>query len=391
MPAKPTTRRHFLQSSLATGATAASASLASAQDATKPDIYSFSIASPDTPPADNPLRLLILGGTGFIGPHQVRYAQARGHTVTIFNRGRTNADLFPDVEKLVGDRNDDLTALEGREWDAVIDNSAYVPRWVHQSCEVLKGNVGSYQFVSSISAYANPGTHNLDEDADVGTLDDPTTEQVTGQTYGPLKAYCEQALRQHFPDNHIVVRPGLIVGPGDPTGRFTYWPVRIDRGGEVLAPGNPGNHDTPGDPVQFIDARDLARFMLTLAEQQATGTYNAVGPNSRLSIAEMLYGIRAVTNSDIKFTWVPADFLAQHRVSPWGHLPVWVPPTHDMAGFGTINTDRAKDAGLICLPLADTARDTLDWFKSLPQDQQRLGGSLRPEKEQQVLAAWHTR
>ena len=335
--------------------------------------------------------ILITGGTGFIGPHQVRYAQARGHTVTIFNRGRTNPNLFPGVEKLVGDRNDDLTALEGREWDAVIDNSAYVPRWVNQSCQVLKDNVGSYQFVSSISAYANPGTPNLDEDADVGTLDDPSIEQVTGQTYGPLKAYCEQALRQHFPDSHLVVRPGLIVGPGDPTGRFTYWPVRIDRGGEVLAPGNPGTPDTPGDPVQFIDARDLARFMLTLAEQQAAGTYNAVGPNSRLSIAEMLYGIRAVTNTDIKFTWVPADFLAQHRISPWGHLPVWVPPTHDMAGFGTINTDRAKDAGLTCLPLADTARDTLDWFKQLPQDQQVLGDSLRPEKEQQVLAAWHAR
>lgn len=380
MPPIPTSRRRFLQSATASAALAAAAAVA--QDGPQ---RSEDEQLPGVEPAERPMRVLILGGTGFLGPHQVRYALARGHTVTLFNRGRTNPHLFPGVEKLVGDRNDDLTALEGREWDAVLDNSAYVPRWVRQSCEVLDGNIGSYQFVSSISVYANPGTPGIDEESPVGTLDDPTVEQVTGQTYGPLKAYCEQALREHYPDTHLVVRPGLIVGPGDPTGRFTYWPVRIDRGGEVLAP---GDHD---DPVQFIDARDLARFMVTLAENGETGTYNATGPNCRLSIAEMLYGIRAVTNTDLKFTWVDAGFLEQHNVHPWAHLPVWVPPTHDMAGFGTINTDRAKAAGLTCLPLADTARDTLDWFKSLPEDHQRLGGALRTDREAAVLDAWRGR
>lgn len=378
----PSTRRHFL---LSAAASTAAAGLAVAQEAGQTEIFSFSAEMPDPVPADTPLNILILGGTGFLGPHQVRYAQQRGHTVTLFNRGRTNPHLFPGVEKLVGDRNDDLTALEGREFDAVIDNSANIPRWVRQSCDVLQGNIGSYQYVSSISAYASHDIPNMDESADVGTLDDPTVERVTGQTYGPLKAYSEQAARDAFPDSHIVVRPGLIVGPGDPTGRFTYWPVRIDRGGETIAPGN------PTDPVQFIDARDLARFQIKLAEDNATGTYNATGPNHPLSIAELLYGVRAVTTSDVRFTWVDADFLAEHEVYPWSNLPVWVPPTEPMRGFGSVNCDRAIAAGLTTMPLADTARDTLDWFKQLPEDRQRLGASLQPDKEQQVLAAWHNR
>ncbi|MFI4859212.1 MAG: NAD-dependent epimerase/dehydratase family protein [Phycisphaerales bacterium JB063] len=381
MPWFSPSRRRFLQSSLATTAAVAAASFALAQD----DAALLADPGQDIEPADNPMRLLILGGTGFLGPHQVRYAQQRGHTVTLFNRGRTNPHLFPGVEKLVGDRNNDLAALEGREFDAVIDNSANIPRWVRQSCDVLQGNIGSYQYVSSISAYASHDTPGMDESAPVGTLDDPTVERVTGQTYGPLKAYCEQAARDAFPDTHIVVRPGLIVGPGDPTGRFTYWPVRIDRGGETIAPGD------PADPVQFIDARDLARFQIKLAEDNATGTYNATGPNHPLSIAELLYGIRAVTTSDVDFTWVDADFLAQHEVYPWSMLPVWVPPTEPMRGFGSVNCGRAIAAGLTCMPLADTARDTLDWFKALPAEHQRLGASLQPDKEQQVLAAWHGR
>lgn len=376
----PSTRRHFLASAAASTAVAGASF---AQGLFPP--AAMAQAEPRIAPADTPLRLLILGGTGFLGPHQVRYAQQRGHTVTLFNRGRTNPHLFPGVEKLVGDRNDDLTALEGREFDAVIDNSANIPRWVRQSCDVLQGNIGSYQYVSSISAYASHDIPNMDETADVGTLDDPTVERVTGQTYGPLKAYSEQAARDAFPDSHIIVRPGLIVGPGDPTGRFTYWPVRIDRGGETIAPGN------PTDPVQFIDARDLARFQIKLAEDNATGTYNATGPNHPLSVAELLYGVRAVTTSDVRFTWVDADFLAEHEVYPWSNLPVWVPPTEPMRGFGSVNCQRAIAAGLTTMPLADTARDTLDWFHALPEERQRLGASLQPDKEQQVLAAWDNR
>jgi 2'-hydroxyisoflavone reductase len=340
----------------------------------------------EVPRAAAPLRILILGGTGFLGPQQVEYALARGHTVTLFNRGRTNPELFPNVEKLQGDRNDDLEALKGRTWDAVLDNSASIPRWVRQSAQLLKDAAGQYLFVSSISVYADFSQPGMTETAAVGTLDDPTVEQVTGDTYGPLKALCEQEAERAFPGRATIVRPGLIVGPGDRSDRFTYWPVRIDRGGEVLAPGD------PTDPVQIVDVRDLGAWMVRLLEARVYGVYHATGPRAALSIAEMLYGIRAVTTADVSFTWVPADFLAEQKVRPWADMPVWVPPREGMQGFARVDCAKAIAAGLTFRPLAETARDTIDWFKTEPDEHRsRMRAGLAPGREAEVLTAWRSR
>lgn len=334
--------------------------------------------------ADKPLRILILGGTGFIGPHQVRHAVARGHTLTLFNRGRTNPQLFPEVEKLRGDRDGDLEALKGREWDAVIDNSASIPRWVRDSAQLLKDAVGQYLYISTLSVYQGFPEPRMDEMAPVRTIDDPTIEEVTGRTYGALKALCEREAQRAFPGRATIVRPGLIVGPGDPTDRWTYWPVRIDRGGEVLAPGD------RTDLVRYIDARDLGEWCVHMLEQRELGVYNAVGPKSHLTIAEMLYGIRAITSVAISFAWVNADFLAEHGVRPWSDMPAWLPPREGNEGYGSISRARAIEKGLTFRPLAVTAVDTLDWWKSLPEErrsQPRAG--LSAEREAEVLAAWH--
>ncbi|MEJ2336230.1 MAG: NAD-dependent epimerase/dehydratase family protein [Gemmatimonadales bacterium] len=336
--------------------------------------------------ADSSLRILILGGTRFLGVHQVEYALARGHTVTLFNRGRTNPELFPDVEKLVGDRDDDLAALEGGEWDVVIDNSASIPRWVRQSAQLLKDSAQQYIFTSSISAFADFTTAGMDETAPVGTLEDPTIEEITGETYGPLKALCEQEAETAFPGRATIVRPGLIVGPWDNSDRFTYWPVRIDRGGEVMAPGD------GTDPVQIVDGRDLGAWMIRLAEEGRTGVYNATGPASPMTMSEMLDGIRVVTNEDATFTWVSAEFLEAHEVQPWMQMTAWVPATGEFAGLAQVNCEKAIAAGLAFRPLADTARDTLAWWKTLPaerREEPRAG--CPPELEVEVLAAWHAR
>lgn len=360
------TRREFLQHTMT--ATAAMSLGRSSQ------------ASTVVPPPRQALRILILGGTGFIGPHEVRYAQSRGHTVTLFNRGQTNPNLFPNVEKLRGDRNNDLTALEGREWDVVIDNAASIPRWVRQSAQLLKDSARQYLFVSTISVYADNSIVNMDESGPLATTEDETVEEVTGQTYGPLKALSEQEARNAFGDRATIVRPGLIVGPGDPTDRFTYWPVRIDRGGDVLAP---GNHS---DPVQIIDVRDLTHWMIRTLEEGHTGTYNATGPASPLSIAETLYGIRAITPADVSFKWADAAFLEANEVRPWRDMPLWIPPANGMEGFSRVNCEKAIGAGLTFMPLADTARDTLQWYKTV-ENSRELRWGISAEKEREVLAA----
>ena len=340
--------------------------------------------------AEKSLRILILGGTAFTGPHQIKYALERGHQVTIFNRGRTkptvHADLFDRVEKLVGDRDDDLKALEGREWDAAIDNSASIPRWVRQSAGLLAGSCDIYLFTSSLSVHADNSVAGITEDHPVATIDDPTIEEITGETYGALKALSEEEARRAFPNGAIIVRPHLIVGPGDRSDRWTYWPVRIARGGELMAPG------TPDDPTQYIDARDLAEFDIHLIERRALGTYSAVGPLSRLGMAALLYGIRAVVSNEISFTWVDADFLAEHEVRPWAEMTAWIPPVGEYAGFALFDNSRAVGAGLRYRPLAVTAKDTLDWWGTLPEERRsdpRAG--LAREKEEQVLAAWRSR
>ena len=340
-------------------------------------------------PAPKPLRILILGGTGFIGPHQVRYAQERGHTVTLFNRGKTNPGLFPNVEKLQGDRAvGDYKALKGRDWDVVIDNPTTFPRWVREAGAALKGHAKQYVFISTISVYAANDTPDADETAAVGTTDTPDSEDRTkfGQLYGPLKALSEKEAEKAFPGRATVIRPGLIVGPGDLSDRFTYWPARLARGGEVLAPGN------PTDAVQIIDARDLAEFTIRVCENNTTGVYNCTGPQSPLTMAEMLGGIRAVTSTDAHLTWVDAPFLEAQQVRPWADMPVWVPPDADSKGFARRSIRRALDKGLTFRPLAVTAKDTLDFYNAEPEERKaKLRAGLDPAREKEVLAAWHAK
>lgn len=352
----------------------------------------------DAPPvgkAAKPLNLLILGGTGFTGPHQVRYALARGHKVTVFNRGRTHPGELPkEVEQLIGDRNGKLDALKGRKWDVVLDNPTTLPVWVRDAAQILKGNVDRYVFISTISVYSDNSKPDGDEGGALQKYEGADAMKETQESlrasnfrlYGPLKALSEQEAEKWFPGKALIIRPGLIVGPGDPTDRFTYWPVRIERGGEVLAPGS------PTDPVQFIDGRDLAEWTIRMVEQGTTGVFNATGPRSLLTIAEMLYGIKAVTTSDAKFTWVDADFLEAQKVSPWGDMPVWIPPRGEALGFARISIKRALEKGLTFRPLADTARDTLDWYKTQPAERRaKMGAGIAPQRETEVLAAWRAR
>jgi 2'-hydroxyisoflavone reductase len=335
--------------------------------------------------AEKPLKILILGGTGFIGPHQVRYAIARGHQLTLFNRGRTNPGLFPDVEQLEGDRNGKLDALKGRIWDVVIDNPATLPRWVRDAAQILKGKVKQYIFISTVSVYADISKPGMDENGTLAVTKDPDADKVTGENYGALKALAEKEALKAFPEHATIIRPGLIVGPGDTSDRFTYWPVRIERGGEVLAPGE------PTDPVQFIDARDLGEWCIRIAEQGDIGIYNALGPKAPLSIAEMLYGIRAITSADVKFTWVNAAFLKANKVSAWGDMPVWVPGQGETAGFSRMSNTRAVAKGLTFRPLADTARATLEDYhaRQATAPGLRLQAGLAAQRETEVLAAWH--
>ncbi len=332
--------------------------------------------------------LLILGGTGFLGPHTVRAALARGHEVTLFNRGKTNPHLFPELEKLRGDRKSgDLAALKGRTFDAVIDTSGYFPRAVTEAAQLLVDNVDQYMFISSISVYADTSVVGLDEKGALGQIEDKTTETVDGESYGPLKALCEQAAEAVFTGRTTNVRPGLIVGPGDPTDRFTYWPVRVARGGDVLSPG------APSDPVQLIDARDLAEWMIDAIEQRHLGDYNAVGPAEPLSVGAMLEACKQAAGSDASFVWADAEFLAEQEVMPWVNMPVWVPPEGEYAGFGTVNISRALAAGMRFRPLVDTCRDTLTWWRELPEEKRaRLlegkSAGISAARESEVLAAW---
>lgn len=338
-------------------------------------------------PAGRKLKLLILGGTAFLGPHTIAAARARGHEMTLFNRGRTNPDLFPELEKLRGDRDGDLAALNGRTWDAVIDTSGYVPRHVRLSAELLAPSVGHYLFVSTISVYKDYATIGMDESAPVATLEDPTAEKVTNETYGALKALCEKAAEEAMPGRTTTIRPGLIVGPEDRTDRFTYWPVRVERGGEVLCPG------TPADPIQFIDVRDLAEFIVYCLEDKVLGTFNADAPAGALTMGNLLETCRTVSGANARFTWADAAFLAAQNVAPWQDMPCWVPAVGDEAGFGRVNTQKAHDAGLGTRPLDDTVRATLAWWHGEPEER-RLGAlraGLAPQREMEVLQAWHAR
>jgi 2'-hydroxyisoflavone reductase len=336
----------------------------------------------------SPKRILILGGTGFIGPHMVRYAVERGHQVTIFTRGRAEADI-PDVEHLIGDRSNDLSALEGRSWDVVLDNNARDYRWVRLSTELLRDAAEQYLFVSSISAYAGEATGFeggeriywepvMDESSPLFTR--PADFQEGDEApYGLSKTLGEEAAEAAFPGRTTVVRPGLIVGPGDTTDRFTYWPVRIHRGGEVLSPG------TGDDATQIIDVRDLTEWIVRLAEDGTFGAFNATGPEARMSMAEMLYGIRAITSTPVRFTWVPIRFLSEQRVRPWSDMPAWIPGDPQ----SLVSVRRAVEAGLTFRPLAVTALATLEYQLGRPEEEQAdPQAGISPEREREVLAAW---
>ena len=322
------------------------------------------------------MKILILGGTVFLGRHLVMAAQARGHEVTLFNRGQHNAGIFPDVEKLRGDRQGDLTVLRGRSWDAVIDTCGYVPRVVRASAELLADAVNHYTFISSISVYADFHQANMDESYPVGKLADESVEEVTGETYGPLKALCEQAVEAALPGRTLNIRPGLIVGPHDPSDRFTYWPHRIAAGGPVLAPA------PATEPVQIIDARDLAAWNIRLVEAGKTGVYNATGPAYPLTMEDVLQTCVRVSGSDATLRWADAAFLLAEGVTPWTEMPLWVPNVDgSYDGFSTTDVGKAIRDGLTFCPLAQTVRDTLAWLGERGEGTWRAGISREREAE----------
>ncbi|RKH50082.1 NAD-dependent epimerase/dehydratase family protein [Corallococcus llansteffanensis] len=338
-------------------------------------------------PKSKPLSILILGGTRFLGPALVEAAKTRGHTLTLFNRGKTNPGLFPDVEKLQGDRDptkgEGLKALEGRKWDVVIDTSGYFPRIVKASADLLAPNVGQYVFISSVSAYKEMTKPNLTETDAVATIEATAPEEITETSYGAFKALCEQAAEAAFPGRALNIRPGYIVGPYDGSDRFTYWPLRVAKGGEMLAPGD------GEDPVQFVDARDLAAFIILNAERRTMGLFNVTGPAKPIKMRPLLEGIREATGSDARFTWVDTAFLEKQQPNPLAEIPIWTARTGAEGGLGSVSIARALQAGLTTRPLADTVRDTLAWFHALPperQEKQRAG--LKAEREQELLAAW---
>jgi len=323
------------------------------------------------------MQILVLGGTQFLGRHAVEVALGRGHDVTLFNRGQTRPELFPEAEKLRGDRDGDLGALAGREFDAVVDTSGYLPRVVARTIDAL-GGAGHYSFVSSVSVYADMSSPPT-ESSPVAELAEPT-EDFRSEAYGPLKADCEDIVREHFADAFIV-RPGLIVGPWDPTGRFTYWPQRIAAGGQVLAPA------PPDAPAQVIDARDLAAWIVDAAETRLAGTFNGVDrPTTRRALLEAC--LRAA-ESDSELVWVDPEFLIEHEVGEWMELPLWL---HDpqYRGMLAVEPTAAFAAGLRTRPLDETARDTLAWAQSGNAPADPPAGLAR-EKEQRLLAAWAER
>ncbi len=343
------------------------------------------------------LNILILGGTGFTGPEQVEYAIARGHRVTLFNRNKTRPGMFRGkvAEELIGDLNNDTSALKGKQFDVVLDNPTTFPAWVRNAAQYLKGNVKHYVFISTTSTYSDQSIIGLNENSPVGVLPaeiDPYTldPQHASRYYGPLKVLAEKEVQKSYPDAWTVIRPCLIVGPLDRTDRFTWWPARIDKGGEVLAP------DNPNDPCQFIDSRDLGEWSVRVAEMRLLGTYNAIGPDKPMTVGEMLYGVKAITTAGAQFTWVPWDFLQEQKVRPWRDMTVWQPPYGRTAGYQRRDASKAISHGLTFRPLAVTAKDTLDWHKTRSEAEQlaTLNGEINGigmKREAEVIAAWRAK
>jgi nucleoside-diphosphate-sugar epimerase len=375
-----TTRRNFLKLSALAGSSIGLGLITlSSSEAKKSD------------KATKPLRILILGGTGFTGPFQVRYALDRGHKVTVFNRGRTHPGELPkEAEQLIGDRNGQLDALKGRTWDVVIDNPATLPVWVRDAAQILKGHADRYVFISSTAVYADTSKQGMDETAPLVKYEGADVMKETSATmrasnmalFGPLKAVSEAEAEKWFPNKTLVIRPGYIVGPGDESDRFTYWPVRVERGGEVLAPGS------PSDPIQIIDARDLAEWTIRMVEQGTVGAFNATGPKSRLSMGRMLDVMKKTTKSDARFTWVDDEFLKSQNIID--DFPIWTSTKGPYISYLTTNVDKALKHGLTFRPLSETTRATLEWFrKQTPERQLRMRAGITAAREAEVLAAWH--
>lgn len=323
------------------------------------------------------MNILILGGKRFLGIALVEAAIKREHVPTLFNRGLTNPEMFPTVENLIGNREGDLRALEGKEWDAVIDTSGFVPRIVKQSASFLSGKCEQYVFISSLSVYKDFKTPDISEDYTLAQLEDPADEDYTGDSYGPLKALCEYEIQQNFNGKVLVMRPGLIVGPNDPTDRFTYWPWRVSLGGKVLAPAPPSSN------LQFIDVRDLAEFIILMIEKGKEGVFNVTGPKKPATMGSLLVASREASLSDSSFVWVEEPFLLNEGVTPWVDLPLWIPASDpNFAGFYNINNSKALKAGLTFRPLSQTVTDTLTWLKTRSESRKlKVGMDIARETE----------
>ncbi len=366
------TRRRFLKSSLLGGAAVAAGLRPGEANAQTP-----------TSTSSAALKILVLGGTGFIGPHMVKEALRRGHEVELFNRGRTNNELFPDLKLYKGDRDGGLEALEGGEWDVVIDNSGYVPRHVEDSARMLAPIASHYLYISTISVYGDMSSLPIDEDSPVGTLEDETVEEVTGETYGPLKALCEaRVLSEVGADRSTILRPTYICGPGDRTDRYTYWPVRTLQGGDMLWPG------TPDDDIQIIDVRDLANFTIDCVEQKIAGTYNTVTPAGTFKMGDLLEDCLAVSAADMTPHWVSTAFLNEQEV----RLPIWEDPQGEFSPLLRVDGTRAAAAGLRNRPTRETARDTIAWWKTLPAERtETTRAGITMEREAELLELWMAR
>lgn len=327
------------------------------------------------------LKILILGGTNFLGPHLVEELQGRGHEVTLFNRGTQSPLLFSNIETLQGNRDGDLNALQNRWWDAIIDTSGHLPRLVEDSSKILSKATNHYTFISTIGVYENFNSLNINESYSLARLEDATKEEIDEKTYGALKASCENVIEQYFPNRCLVIRPGLIVGPRDPTHRFSYWPLRTRDGGEILAPGSPQQN------LQFIDVRDLAKWIVSMVEKQSTGIYNATGPEKPFSFEKFLKICSQTCEKEASFTWVNEDFLIENGVQDWVELPLWLSYKRHMPGFLNVDVRKAIQAGLTFRPLEDTISTIIEWEKQNQKDGVQIG--MDRIKEQVLLKKWN--
>jgi 2'-hydroxyisoflavone reductase len=337
----------------------------------------FNLFAQDKKTEVDALKVLILGGTTFLGPHLTNELLSHGHKVTHFSRGNEHFLSFPEVEKLQGDRDGNLKALEGRKWDAIIDTSGYLPRVVEASSKILAGAASHYTFISTISVYDDFKRLHIDENSPLAKLDDNSDEKITEKTYGPFKVGCEKVIKAYFPDNSLIIRPGLIVGPYDPTDRFTFWVRRIAEGGKVLIP------NTPKQKLQFIDVRDLAKWIVKMVEERAVGTYNATGPKEELNFEKFINECSKFSKKKLDLIWVDEKFLIDHHFDNWNKLPLWLSSKSDMAGLFCIDSHKAQDKGLSYRPISETISATLNWDDKRINRKMKIG--LSREEESNLL------